>query len=214
MIPCALGAILLSIGMAWAGAIGPDDPHSRAATGFPGAYLQTVRLSLTDEPAYGSRFLDALTLHVRSIAALKTPVAVSVYLEEAITRGVRLKQLRENLGRETLSPPQAAALLAANAIYRPDLIHQVIDGLEAVQSGLGRRSAALFHSAKGNGDKTTIKALRSAGARRPRLAVSNAGQNWAELFDLGVRPQHEDRTKRDARDADHQSPRLTLPPRP
>ena len=214
MIRRAFAIIFLCIGAAWGGPIGAEDPHAQGATGFPGAYLQTARLSLAEEPAFGSRFLDALTLHVRSISALKTPVAVSVYLEEAVTRGARLEQVRENLGSELLSPPQAAALLAATAIYRPDLIQQLIDGLEAVQSGLGRRSVALFHAAKGKGDKPTITAFHSAGARRCRAEVSAVDPRWAKLFDLGIAARREDTTTSDARDADHRSPRRPLPPRP
>lgn len=174
---------------AGAGPIGAADAHAAAATGFPGAYLSTVRLSLAADPFYGSRFLDAFSLHLSAVEAMTAPRAVASYLEQAATAD-GLPALRAKLGREELPPPHAAALLLANALTRPDQFSEVMDGLESLKPGLGRHAAALLRDAKGAGDRRLLEILRAAGARAPRGEglVYGADGRWATMFDGSSAP--------------------------
>src|SRR5258708_4054614 len=113
-------AVVLSAARAFAGPIGAQDPHAASSTGFPGAYLGSFAVSLKADPRYGSRLLDALEEHLQSVGAMTTPREVSVYLEQSAEGSEGVDSLRAALGRETLDPTKAAALLLADALARPE----------------------------------------------------------------------------------------------
>lgn len=154
-------------------AAGPVAEHAAPATGYSGAYLGSVGLSLAADPLYGSRLLDSFDLHLRSVAAMTAPVAVKDYLEVAVIGsgagpGVgSAKAVRAALGREAIDPQRAAALLLAHALARPEQFHEVLDGLEARKAGLGKQTARLLREADGRGDRRLIAALRARGAVNP-----------------------------------------------
>lgn len=161
--------------------------HAAPATGFPGAYLGTVGLSLQADPLYGSRLLDSFELHLRSVTAMTTPLAVRDYLElSVIGAGVSSpKELRASLGSVTMEPQRAAALLLAHALARPEQFHEVLDGLESKKAGLGKHTAKLLRDASGHGDRRLLKVLRDRGAVEPRgtpLTYDQLGR-FDRLFD-------------------------------
>jgi hypothetical protein len=153
------------------------DGHAVAATGYSGAYLGTVGLSLASDPFYGSRFLDSFDLHLRAVAAMTAPRAVSDYLEVAVIgSGVgssvgSAQALRSALGREPMPPQRASALLLAHALARPGEFQEVLDGLEARKAGLGKHTAKLLRETHGPGDRRLISVLRARGALNPRGTV-------------------------------------------
>ncbi len=177
--------LLCSAAPAWAGPVGAFDAHAAAPTGFPGAYLSTVQLSLAGDSFYGSRFLDAFQTQLHAVTSMTAPRAVAAYLEQSSTAGESLKDLRAKLGREPLPPPQAASLLIANALARPEQFREVMDGLETMKPGMGRHAAQMLRDAKGEGDRRLISLLREAGARRPQGdgLTYGADGRWATMFD-------------------------------
>ncbi len=191
----ALPLILLVLGAvrAAAGPAGPGDAHTAPATGYSGAYLGTVGLSLAADPLYGSRLLDSFELHLRSVAAMTAPRAVSDYLEVAVIgAGVgssvgSAKALRSALGKEPMDSQRAAALLLAQALARPEEFQEVVDGLEARKAGLGKHTAKLLRETSGRGDRKLIAALRAQGQMKPKgtaLTYDRFGQ-LDRLFDGG-----------------------------
>jgi len=185
--------LLCAAAPARSGPVGAADAHAAAATGFPGAYLSTVRLSLAEDALYGSRLLDAFQLHVRAVTAMTAPRAVAGYLEQAASGDQGLDDLRAKLGREPLPPPHAAALLVANALTRPEQFREVMDGLETLKPGLGRHAAEILRDARGEGDPRAIAVLRAAGARAPQGEGLTYGRDgrWATMFDGGAAPRPE-----------------------
>jgi hypothetical protein len=180
-------AALLSAARAFAGPVGGADAHAVSATGFPGAYLGTVSLSLAADPMYGSRLLDAFSMHLQAVSVMTAPPEVAAYLEQSATGGGDLKKLRGALGRESLDPPKASALLLANALARPEQFREVLDGLEQMKPGLGRHAASLLREAKGTGSRKLFEALHAAGAREPRSTPLTYGPDARldRLFDGG-----------------------------
>lgn len=138
------------------------------ATGYPGAYLGTVGLSLQADPLYGSRLLDSFELHLRSVSAMTVPRAVKDYLEVAVIGTSSQQAVKAALGKETMEPQRAAALLLAHALARPEQFREVLDGLEAQKAGLGKHTAKLLREAKGSGDKRLIRTLRARGETDPK----------------------------------------------
>ncbi|MDE2490691.1 MAG: hypothetical protein KGM24_07570 [Elusimicrobia bacterium] len=187
MLRALLLAAALPLSGALAGPVGPAEPQAAAATGFPGAYLNTISLSLAADPLYGSRFLDAMTVHVQTVCGMTAPAAVSGYLASAATDGAGdLKgYLAPILGRKPLDPPKAAALLVAEALAKPDQFREVVEGLETLKPGLGRHAAAILRAASGLGAADLIAALRSAGRAAPRGAPLTYGRDgrFDRLFD-------------------------------
>ena len=170
-----------------AGPAGSIDPHAAPATGFSGAYLGTVSLSLAADPFYGSRMLDAFELHLRSVAAMTAPKAVTDYLEVAVIGATTGEAVKASLGREPMEPQRAAALLLAHALARPEQFHEVLDGLEIRKAGLGKHTAKLLRETSGRGDRRLIEALRARGAIEPKgkaLTYDRFGQ-LDMMFDGG-----------------------------
>lgn len=173
---------------------GPAGPHAGAAarpTGFPGAFVGTVALSLQSQPLYGSMLLDSLDLHLRSVLAMRRPEAVRDYLAISVAGTVggpreAAARIRESLGREPMPAPRAAALLLANALYRPDQFQEVLHGLETERAGLGKHAARLLAEARGGGDPRLITRLNEVGARlrpSPESAVYDRFGRLQSLFD-------------------------------
>lgn len=182
-------ALLLLAAPALAGPIGPTT--TARPTGFPGAFVGSVALSLQTQPLYGSMLLDSMDLHLRSIVSMRTPQAVSDYLVTAVAGTIAepraaAARIREGLGKEPMPAPRAAALLLANALTRPDQFEEVLNGLETERAGLGKHAARLLAEAEGGGDRRLIARLNSVGARlKPRSETSvydRAGQ-LQSLFD-------------------------------
>jgi hypothetical protein len=167
----ALGFVFCSL--ASAGPTGPVDPHAAPATGFPGAYLGSVSLSLQRDPLFGSRLLDSFQLHLRSIAAMTAPRAAASYLEGAVIGAApSAAAVKAELGVQPFETPRASALLIANALARPDQFNEILDGLEARKAGLGVHMARILRETKGHGDPGMLAALRKAGERDPRKPLT------------------------------------------
>ena len=156
-----------------AGPAGRIDAHAVPATGYSGAYLGSVGLSLAADPFYGSRLLDSFELHLRSVAAMTAPRAVADYLEVAVigSGAGSAKALRAKLGNEPMDSQRAAALMLAHALARPKEFHEVLDGLAAQKAGLGKHTAKLLREASGRGDRQLIAALRARGEVDPKRAA-------------------------------------------
>ena len=182
-----LAAFLAAV-PAFAGPIGGADVHAVSATGFPGAYLGTVSLSLAADPLYGSRFLDAVEVHLRAVSVMTTPPEVAAYLAQSAAGGGDMKALRASLGRKTLDAPKASALMIANALSRPEQFREVLDGLERLKPGLGRHSAEMLRKAKVTGSVQLLAALHAAGAREPQATPLTYGPDARlnRLFDGGA----------------------------
>ena len=161
--------------------------HSAPSTGYSGAYLGSVSLSLAADPFYASRLLDSFDLHLRSVAAMTAPKAVTDYLEVAVIGTTTSGAVKASLGKEALEPPKAAALLLAQALSRPEQFQEVLEGLEARKAGLGKQTARLLRETTGNGDRRLIAILRSRGALDPKgtpLTYDRFGQ-LDRFFDGG-----------------------------
>ena len=170
----ALALVVLCTVRAGAGPSGRIDAHAVPATGYSGAYLGSVGLSLAADPFYGSRLLDSFELHLRSVAAMTAPRAVTDYLEVAVigagvgTNVGSARALRASLGKEPMDPQRAAALMLAHSLARPEEFPELLDGLEAQKAGLGKHTAKLLREIRGPGDRRLIAALRARGEVKPK----------------------------------------------
>jgi len=191
--PFFAAVLLLSAIRSSAGPIGRVDAHAVPATGYSGAYLGSVGLSLAADPFYGSRLLDSFELHLRAVAAMTAPRAVADYLEVAVIgagvgSGVgSMKAVRSSLGSEPIDPQRAAALLLAQSLSRPEQFPEVLDGLEARKAGLGKHTARLLREVDGRGDRRLLAALRARGQVKPQgnaLTYDRFGQ-LDRMFDGG-----------------------------
>jgi hypothetical protein len=187
----ALGALALAF--AARASAGPVDvalpPAAAVPYSFPSAYLAGVSLSLKSEPFYASRFLNSFEAHVAAVSAMGAAPAAA-YLAKEAGGGGTLADVRASLGRVALTPDAASALLVANALARPAQFGEVMDGLETLKPGLGRRAAAVLVAASGRGDRAMLAALRAAGARRPQAQGLTYGPDgrWATFFDGASAP--------------------------
>ena len=170
-------ASLLVASSSSAGPIGAGDPQAAQATGFPRAFLGTASLSLSGNPEYGGNLLDALAAHLKALAIMTSPREVAAYLEQSAIGGGELEDLRAALGPRALDAPKAAALLLADALARPDQFREILDGLERLQRGLGRRAASILRGVKGSGSPRLLEALRNAGARKPHPTLPIYGHD-------------------------------------
>lgn len=92
--------------------------------------------------------------------------AVSLSLQNDSFYASRLLgAFHEELGRVAAAPtPQAAAVLAANALARPDQFSEVVDGLEGLKPGLGARvTEALRETPAAGGSYAVLGRLRELG---------------------------------------------------
>ena len=161
--------------------------HSAPSTGYSGAYLESVSLSLAADPFYASRLLDSFELHLRSVAAMTVPKAVTDYLEVAVIGATTAGAVKASLGTTAIEPPRAAALLLAHGLARPAQFHEVLEGLEARKAGLGKQTAKLLRETSGRGDRGLIAILRARGEVEPKgtaLTYDRFGQ-LDRLFDGG-----------------------------
>lgn len=197
--------IFLASGASIAGILGADDPQFTRATGFPGAFITSTRLAMEDDSTFDSRLLDAMQLHLKSIAAMTVPSAIANYLESASTGGQGLNFLREKLGKELLDPPKLAALVIADALFRPDQFDEIVVGLETVKAGLGKQSILILKATRGVGHKGVIAALRMAGDRsgqvRPR--IKNFDTPLRTLFEQHSSDSHTETPSRSEESLSH-----------
>ncbi|MDE2142040.1 MAG: hypothetical protein KGJ84_06480, partial [Elusimicrobia bacterium] len=98
-------AVLFFVPKSFAGPVGAMDAHAAPATGFPGAYLESISLAAASDPFYGSRFLDGLQVHVQAVTGMTAAPAIASYLEQSATAGQGLAELKSNLGAVPLDPP-------------------------------------------------------------------------------------------------------------
>lgn len=190
---------------AFCGPTGDVDQHAAVATGFAGAYLESIRLSAEDDPRYATRLLDGLDLHLRSVTAMTSAAPVTDYLEGCVmgTLGVGLEaadRLSERLGKEPLDPLKASALLLADALLRPNQFREVREGLETIAPGLGKHASLLLRNARGTGDKRIVKVLHAVGAPRAKGRVESYTMRgrFARVFD-GTRVPGESPSAGDSR---------------
>ncbi len=139
-------------------AAAPAGAQFRAAPArvpFVPAYLGTVSLSMGSDPFYSSRLLNAFQDEVARVAAAPTPLHAAEGLKARIEGPgrVALPEVAKGLGVAPLEPARAAAVLAANALARPDQFQEVVSGLEAMKPGLGTRVA---DSLRALGRKVTV----------------------------------------------------------
>jgi hypothetical protein len=168
--------------------------HSTPSTGYSGAYLGSVSLSLAADPFYASRLLDSFELHLRSVAAMTAPKAVTDYLEVAVIGATTAGAVKASLGTAAIEPPRAAALLLAHALARPEAFQEVLEGLESRKAGLGKQTAKLLREASGRGDRHLIEILHARGAVEPKgtaLTYDRFGQ-LNVFFDGGGEERREE----------------------
>src|SRR6185312_11835842 len=156
------------------------------ASAFPADYLHSVSLSLAAQPLYASQLLNSFQAQLHAVAAIPAAPDAAAYLEKAATGGTAsLAAVRAELGRETLAPEKASAILIANSLARPEQFREVMDGLETLKPGLGRHAAAALRGVSGAGNGKVIAALRAAGERKPQGEGLTYGPDgrWATMFD-------------------------------
>ena len=132
-------AVLLLLLSSSAGA----QQYRAAAVGVPfvPAYLGSVALSLSADPFYASRLLNAFGAELARVTAAPTPLSAAEGLKARIAgpAALALPQVAKELGAKVLEPERAAAVLAANALARPDQFQEVVTGLSELKPGLGER---------------------------------------------------------------------------
>lgn len=118
---------------------------------FVPSYLGSVSLSLRQDPFFASRLLGTFHAELAQVAAAPTPRAAAEGLKARIEGPGRqpLAQVAANLGTAPLTAERAAAVLAANALARPDQFREVASGLETLRPGLGARAVEALREAPG-----------------------------------------------------------------
>lgn len=163
-----------------------------ASFDFVPAFLGSMSLSLEQKPFYASELLGAFDRQLGAIETLPDPDAVARTLRSGIEGEGRdrkaLAVRARELGAAPVPSDRAAAILAANALSRPDQFQRVVDGLEEMKPGLGKRvSQSLRESGKSPGARPgLVRLLRQAGeAITPRITngIYNAKGELERLFD-------------------------------
>lgn len=146
------------------------------APAFVPAYLGSVSLSLQNDSFYASRLLGAFHAELGRVTAAPTPQAAAEGLKSRIggPANLSLPKVAAGLGAAALPAEQAAAVLAANALARPDQFSEVVDGLEGLKPGLGARiTEALREAPAAGGSYAVLGKLRELG--RTVVAASGDG---------------------------------------
>ncbi|MEK7389293.1 MAG: hypothetical protein AAB036_06325 [Elusimicrobiota bacterium] len=179
----ALGLMLAACRTA-AGPTGAGDPQAAPATGFPASYLAMVEASLQADSSFGTRLLDGLEMHLRSVAAMTSPQAAADYLEITVLGEGMLSslELRSSLGKKPMESQPASALLLAHALARPAQFQELLEGLESRRTGLGKNAARLLRETKGSGDKRLIARLR--GQAEPSAQAVASDHRFGKLEPL------------------------------
>ncbi|HXT00033.1 MAG TPA: hypothetical protein VN915_05125 [Elusimicrobiota bacterium] len=166
--------------------------EARPASAFPADYLRSISLSISAQPFYASQLLNSFHAQLTAVAAIPAAPDAAKYLESAATGGkTSLAAMRAEVGRAPLAPEKASAILIANSLARPEQFREVMDGLETLKPGLGRRAADALRSVSGPGSGKVIAALRAAGERRPQGEGLTYGPDgrWATMFDGSPAPR-------------------------
>lgn len=162
-------------------------PLRAGEVAFPQAFSATVSRGLSAEAFYGSKVLASLQSQVSALASVPDPRVAA----DLLAKTADLKTAKQALAAGTLAPERVSALIAANALARPDQIPAVLDGLETAKPGLGKAAADILAKADGDGDRRVIAALRAAGRREPRSEFGLYGRDgrWETFFDNAVEPK-------------------------
>lgn len=150
--------------------------RAKVAPAFVPAYLGSVSLSLQNDSFYASRLLGAFHAELGKVTASPTPLAAAEGLKARIggEQNLSLPKVAQGLGSSAMPAEQAAAVLAANALARPDQFQEVVTGLEEIKPGLGKRlKEALTDAPSGGGSRLVIGKLRELG--RQVVAYSGDG---------------------------------------
>jgi hypothetical protein len=162
-------------------------PVCAAERPFPVEFTASVGRALSVEPFYASKLVGSLQTQVAALCNGGDPRMAAKYLETQASGGASLAAVKAAMLKGTLTAEQASAILAANALSRPDQLPEVLDGLEGIKPGLGKTAAAVLSKADGKGDRRLIAALRAAGRRQPQPAGALYGRDGKldSLFDGG-----------------------------
>lgn len=153
---------------------------------FVPSYLGAVTLSLRHDPFFASRLLVAFQTELTQVAAAPTPRAAAEGLKARIAGPERLPltEVAASLGNGPLAAERAAAVLAANALARPDQFRELASGLETLKPGLGTRAVEAMREAPGG--QAIMGRLRELGRQvRPQAvgALYDAGGDLRRMFD-------------------------------
>ena len=154
---------------------------------FSAAFAGMARSGAARDPLYGGALLGALEGHVKALAGMPEVSLARAYLDRAAAAAdaAGIDRLRRDLANGNLAADRAAAVLAANALARPDQFARTLDLLEDARPGLGTAAAGILAQAEGAGDARLLAALRAAGGRQPRGVSSLYGRDgrWEAFFD-------------------------------
>ena len=160
----------------------------KAAPTFVPAFLGSMNLSLQQEEFYGSKLLNAFHQQVAAIETLPNPESVVQTLQAGIEDGKPMVKRAAELGKGVVPAERAAAILAANALSRPEQFQEVVNGLENLKPGLGKQvSNSLANSGGTPGAQPgLVKILRQVGAKiTPQITngIYNSKGELERLFD-------------------------------
>ncbi len=158
------------------------------ATPFVPAFLGSMSLSLQQQEFYASHLLNAFHHQVSAIETLPNPESVVTALQTGIEDGKPMLQRAKELGQGHVPAKRAAAILAANALSRPDQFQEVVTGLEELKPGLGLQvSKSLQDSGSTPGAQPgLVKILRQVGSKiKPQITngIYNSRGELERLFD-------------------------------
>ncbi|MFH2204147.1 MAG: hypothetical protein ABIJ96_13595 [Elusimicrobiota bacterium] len=163
----------------------------KAPTGpFVPAYVNSLAVSLSQQPFFAAEMLGNFATHLQKVATMTRPEQVGEYLQNAILHTgsgrTTAQKVTGGLGKKALEPDQAAALLLANSLARPDQFEEVLSGMERLRPVWGQRIAVLMKNAEGGGAPSLLNRLRDVGLRlkpAPFPGTYNARGTLDGLFD-------------------------------
>ena len=165
------------------------------AAPYVAAFLASMSFGLKADALYGSRLLGSFSTHLKQVAAQPSPLAAKSYLEAQAFGGGDPAILRAAVGRESVAPEKASALLVAHALARPRELGEVLGGLEERKKGLGAGVSAALRDAEGSGDPRILRALRSLGRSQPQGLEYDERGRFAGFWDgalVSATPAHEE----------------------
>lgn len=115
---------------------------------FVPAFLKSMSLAITQEEFYGGGLVTAMQNQVSAIQTLPDPNSVLKLLQNNIEDGKSMTVRAGELGKGILPQGRAAAILAANALSRPEQFQEVVNGLEELKPGLGVLISESIHNTK------------------------------------------------------------------
>lgn len=118
---------------------------------FVPSYLQSVSISLAQDPLFAGRMLQQFDLHLSAVLSMRSPEEVGEYLRAEILAAEdgsarTLKQVNAALGEKGLDPRAASALLLANSLARPDQTVELLVGMERQREAWGQHAGHILQS--------------------------------------------------------------------